>query len=126
MTTQELKKAIDRSRSHTEIVSVDATGNQAELVEVLSGLYDGEIAVTVVRPSFFHTSTVEAETVDVWGYSAELVEVLSGLYDGEIDATVVDDETVDVWGYRADAPLGSAEWGLRISLRADAELGNSL
>ena len=85
MTTQELKKAIDRSRSHTEIVSVDATGNQAELVEVLSGLYDGEI-----------------------------------------DATVVDDETVDVWGYRADAPLGSAEWGLRISLRADAELGNSL
>ena len=56
MTMNDLTQAIDRSRSHNEIVAVEFSGNHADLLVALDELWEGDI-----------DSVVENDgTVDVW------------------------------------------------------------
>jgi hypothetical protein len=59
-----LQQAIDRSRTHTERVSVEFDGDKSDLMVALAGLYDGEI----------DDATENDGTVDVWGWTEEMAE----------------------------------------------------
>lgn len=60
-----LAQAIERSRSHTEIVTVEWDGgDEATLVAELHSLYDGEV----------DSARENDGTIDVWGYRAEAPE----------------------------------------------------
>jgi len=62
--TTELKRAIDRSQNHNEIVIVDYDGSREDLMVALDGFYDGEI----------DDAQENDGTIDVWGYDADAPE----------------------------------------------------
>lgn len=64
MTTSKLQQAIERSRSHDEIVVVEFAGDHSELMATLDGLYNGEM----------DTRTDHGGAVDVWGWTEDMAE----------------------------------------------------
>lgn len=67
-TTSTLSEAIDRSRSHDEIVALDwSGGDESDLLAELCAIYDGEIGNVDIGP----TIGSDRPVIDVWGYEGD-------------------------------------------------------